>query len=173
MTVEYQSNCFYGELQKGKRKPSKPRQRYKDVLKANLKKCKIPVESWEEMAADRPNWRKATHEGVNLFEKERIQYESYKRSVRKRELTVAPKEVKGIRKCEICGRICLSLAGLKSHMRSHEKSTVEQYPQQVGLKCVKCEKVAKSKSWHDESSKKSCKKRKRRRQSKTSYSRTS
>ena len=31
-------------------------------------------------------------------------------------------------------------------MRIHEKSAVEQYPKQVGLKCVKCEKVSKSKA---------------------------
>ena len=137
---------FYGELQKGKQKASKPRQRYKDILKANLKKCKIPVESWEELAADRPKWRKATREGANLFEKERIQHESYKRAVRKKELTAAPKELIGSMKCEVCGRICLSQAGFKSHMRSHEETPQVQYPEQVGLKCIKCGKIAKSKA---------------------------
>ena len=52
------------------------------------------------MAADQPEWRKATREGVNLFEKERIQHESYKRAIRKKELTAAPKELIVSMKCE-------------------------------------------------------------------------
>jgi hypothetical protein len=110
---------FYGELSLGKRKRSKPKQRYKDTVKANLKKCDIPVENWEVLASDRLKWRKAIKDGVNQFERCRIQHASYKRSIRKKELAVAPKELKGSMQCELCGRICLSRAGFKSHMRSH------------------------------------------------------
>ena len=102
------------ELQKGKRKPLIPSQRYIDVLKANLEKCKIPVESWEEMDANRPMWRKVT---FFLFEKERIQHESYKRSVR-RDLTVAPKEVKGSRTCEMWENMPCSCWFQESHEKS-------------------------------------------------------
>ena len=138
---------FYGELSLGKRKRSKPKQRYKDTVKANLKKCDIPVENWEVLASDRSKWRKAIKDGVNQFEKCRIQHASYKRSIRKKELAVAPKELKGSMQCELCGRICLSRAGFKSHMRSHEETPAQvQYPEQVGLKCIKCGKIAKSKA---------------------------
>ena len=107
----------------------------------------------------------------------RIQHASYKRSIRKKELVVAPKELKGSMQCELCGRICLSLAGFKSHMRSHKETSAQvQYPEQVGLKCIKCGKIAKSKAGMKSHLKKSCKERRRRRsrrQSKISYSRTS
>ena len=112
---------FYGEKKNGKRKASKPKQRHKDQLKSNLKKCKISVDNLEDWATNRPKWRKAVFEGVNLFEKERIQHESYKRSVRKMEQTVPTKGDENSVKCDICGRICLSLAGYKSHMRSHDE----------------------------------------------------
>ena len=121
----------------GKRKASKPKQRYKDLLKVDLKKCEIPVQSWEELAADRQKWRKAIHEGVDLFERNRIKHAQYKRSVRKKELMAAPKEAAGSVKCEICGRMCLSLAGYRSHMRSHEETPGQvQYPLQVGLMSI-------------------------------------
>ena len=136
---------FYGEMSRGKRKASKPKQRYKDTLKDNLKKCGIPTQGWEELAADGKQWRKSTHEGVILFERNRVQHALFKRSIRKRELTAAPKA--GNRECEICGRLCLSLAGYRSHMRRHEDNGKEmQYPLQVGLTCVKCGKVTKSKA---------------------------
>ena len=137
----------YGELSLGMRKQSKPKQRYKDTLKANLKKCNISTEGWEELAGDRLKWRKAIKEGVDQFEKCRIQHASYKKSVRKKELVVSPMELKGSMKCELCGRICLSRAGFKSHMRSHEENPTQvKYPEQVGLKCFKCGKIAKSKA---------------------------
>ena len=138
---------IYDELSLGKRKQSKPKQRYKDTLKANLKKCDISAEGWEELAGDRLKWRQAIKEGVDQFEKGRIQHASYKRSVRKNELVVAPMELKASMKCELCERICLSLAGFKSHMRSHQENhTQVQYPEQVGLKCFKCGMIAKSKA---------------------------
>lgn len=138
---------FYGELVLGKRKPSKPKQRYKDALKSNLKKCKIPVENWELLAADRGKWRKLVYKGVNSFENGRIQHESYKRSIRKKEQIAAPCGENISISCEICGRTCLSLAGLKSHLRSHQQNRA-QMPQlqEDGLKCIKCGKVSKSKA---------------------------
>ena len=38
---------FYGELMTGKRQPHKPKKRFKDCIKNNLKAFKIPVENWE------------------------------------------------------------------------------------------------------------------------------
>ena len=160
---------FYGELRLRKLKRSKPTQRYKDTVKANLKKCDIPVENWEELASDRSKWRKAIKDGVNEFERCKIQHASYKISIWKKELAVAPKELKGSMQCELYGRIRLSQAGFKSYMRSHKEtpaSWLEVY--QVWQDC-------KVESWHEESPQKSCQERRRisRRQSKTSYSRTS
>ena len=138
---------LYGELSLGKRKRSKPKQRYKDILKMNLKKAEISVNNWEHVASERPKWRKAVKNGVDQFENNRIKHASYKRSVRKREAVSAPTEIKGSKQCEICGRICLSLAGFKSHAKTHEANNIEvEYPEHASLKCSRCGNVAKSKA---------------------------
>ena len=97
------------------------------------------------MAVDRDEWRKTTFNGITLFEKERIKHAAYKRAVRKKGLTAAPTDMKGM-KCEICGRISLSHAGFISHTRGHKDAENVQYPQRLGLKRVKCGKVVKSKA---------------------------
>ena len=38
---------MYGELNRGKRPLHKPRKRFKDVLKSNLKELEIDVDDWE------------------------------------------------------------------------------------------------------------------------------
>ena len=53
---------FNGEITQGKRKGSKPLQKYKDFLKVNLKTCANLQEIWDE----RPR------EDLTLLEKERI-----------------------------------------------------------------------------------------------------
>ena len=112
-----------------------------------MKKCEIHVNNWEELAGQRPKWRNVVYEGVKLFENERIKHASYKRSIRKKEHVVAPKWEDKSTKCDICGRICLSLAGFKSHMRSHDMNSGEMNDtQQDGLKCIKCGLIAKSKA---------------------------
>ncbi len=109
---------FYGELGEGRRNASKPRLRYKDCIKSHLGKCHIPVGEWERLATDRLGWRGKIFEGVQRFEKERVQYASYKRAVRREEHAVPPRGGKRYT-CDTCNRLCLSLAGLKSHMRGH------------------------------------------------------
>ena len=40
---------FYGEPTKGKRPQHKPRKRFKDVLKSNLKELEIDLDDWEAL----------------------------------------------------------------------------------------------------------------------------
>ena len=47
---------FYGELTRGKRPQHKPRKRFKDVLKSNLKELEIDVDSWEALTKNRESW---------------------------------------------------------------------------------------------------------------------
>jgi hypothetical protein len=60
---------FYGELSIGKRAQHKPRKRFKDVLKSNLKVLEIRVDNWEVETESRPIWRKLVREGCRVFEK--------------------------------------------------------------------------------------------------------
>ena len=43
---------LYGELQVEKRSQGGQKKRYKDTLKASLKECNVPTESWEQIAQD-------------------------------------------------------------------------------------------------------------------------
>ena len=48
---------FFGELAQGKRPIGMPKKRYKGALKANLKRVRINVHSWQTDGLDRPSWR--------------------------------------------------------------------------------------------------------------------
>lgn len=60
---------FYGELDAGKRTRGGQRKRYKDVLKATLKSCGVPHNTWESTAMDRALWHRTCHVGLHEFEK--------------------------------------------------------------------------------------------------------
>ncbi|XP_076037661.1 uncharacterized protein LOC143023067 [Oratosquilla oratoria] len=45
---------FYSQLTDGKRKREDQKKRFKDVLKANLKKCNIDFNNWKETARNKP-----------------------------------------------------------------------------------------------------------------------
>ena len=47
---------FYSELTRGKRPLHKPRKRFKDVLKSNLKELEIDVDSGEALTKNRESW---------------------------------------------------------------------------------------------------------------------
>ena len=50
---------LYSQLCSGKRNQGRPRLRYKDVAKRNMKWRDIPTNSWQTMAANRVAWRSA------------------------------------------------------------------------------------------------------------------
>ena len=57
---------------KGKRSQGGQKKRYKDTLKASLKDCNIPTESWEQAAQDRTKWRCLINKGASQLEAKRI-----------------------------------------------------------------------------------------------------
>ena len=48
---------LYSQLKEGKRKRGGQKKRYKDVLKANMKKCNIDFNNWESTALAKKLWR--------------------------------------------------------------------------------------------------------------------
>ncbi|KAL1255575.1 hypothetical protein QQF64_013636 [Cirrhinus molitorella] len=50
---------LYGELVEGQRTTGRPKLRFKDICKKDMKQCFINPNSWESQAADRPAWRLA------------------------------------------------------------------------------------------------------------------
>ena len=113
---------FYGEMWEGKRSALKPKKRFKDTIKYYLKQSGPPVDQWEKMASDRSKWRKLVHESIESFENNRIQYSAYKHLIRKGEQDPAPSLQSRHANCDIYEKLCLSLAGLKSHLRKYAKS---------------------------------------------------
>ena len=106
---------FCSELVHGKRQPGGQKKRYKDALKCNLKVCNIPPSSWTELASNRTSWRASVYSGVKDFEERRLDHLDSKRQARKDRKHSAAKTVA----CSICGRVCASEFGLRSHLRRH------------------------------------------------------
>ncbi|XP_066271764.1 uncharacterized protein [Branchiostoma lanceolatum] len=60
-------HILYGELSAGNRNAGGQQKRYKDNLKANLKKCNIKPQSLEKLAEQRSRWREACTAGITSF----------------------------------------------------------------------------------------------------------
>ena len=54
---------LHGVLQEGTRQTGRPRLRFKDVIKRDLKDFDIEPESWTSLSNDRDNWRANLHDG--------------------------------------------------------------------------------------------------------------
>ena len=109
---------FYGELSKGKRGTGRPKLRYKDSLKANLKKSKIDVASWEKQASERAKWRTTINKKVNESEQTKRKTIEEKRAAAKARPPATSSNTTVV--CQICSRVCASNFGLRSHMKVHK-----------------------------------------------------
>ena len=58
---------FYSELSEGHRSRGRPKLRFKDTLKKSLQKCSIDSSHWENVAKNRPEWRKAIHKVADAY----------------------------------------------------------------------------------------------------------
>ena len=57
---------MHGVLEEGSRQTGRPRLRFKDVMKRDLKDFSITPESWTLLSKDRPNWRSRLHGGRRI-----------------------------------------------------------------------------------------------------------
>ena len=103
---------LYSELSEGNRSRGGQKKRYKDYIKSSLKKSNIAPSSVEVEALDRDGYRALCDEGFTAYVN---QYETLAADRRARRH--ARPQV-GDHVCLRCGRICASLAGLKSHERA-------------------------------------------------------
>ena len=55
------TQILYSQLKKGVRDIGRPRLRFKDTVKRNLKDKKIPVGSWQSLSRNRCKWRGMVH----------------------------------------------------------------------------------------------------------------
>ena len=114
---------LYGELAQGTRSAGGQKKRHKDHMKSILKKFDIDPSALETTALNRNLWRTQCHQGASSCEQKRNNRMRRRRELRHHRNTqnVAPED--GGHLCRICGRVCLSLAGLQSHLRAHQRRT--------------------------------------------------
>lgn len=113
--------AMYSQLEGGKRNVGRPWLRYKDKLKSNLSAVNIPYRSLEDEMSDRIGWRSMCFEGLQKLQSESLSQLKENRERAKR-LAAAPMSAAlNPHSCSICGLVCKSLAGLKSHQRQKHK----------------------------------------------------
>nr|VZI51855.1 unnamed protein product [Spirometra erinaceieuropaei] len=77
---------FYGDVATGSRRQGDQIRRYKDTLKSSLKRLQINPTNWEDLARDRPTWRRTVKTGAAIYEANRIAAAKVKREARKSQL---------------------------------------------------------------------------------------
>lgn len=108
---------LFGALKEGSRQQGRPKLRYKDTLKSSLKWCEIKPQELGKAASDRSRWRYLTNKATKAFEADRKLRLAAARE--KRHSTTTPTVRSQDHCCTVCGRLCASSFGLRSHMRSH------------------------------------------------------
>nr|VZI23715.1 unnamed protein product [Spirometra erinaceieuropaei] len=80
------NRLFYGDVVTGFRRQGGQVRRYQDALKTSLKR---PT-NWEDLAPDRPTWRRSVKTGPAIYEANRITTAKAKRGTRKSQLPPPP-----------------------------------------------------------------------------------
>ncbi|BHF78098.1 hypothetical protein SprV_0602120800 [Sparganum proliferum] len=109
---------FYGDVATGSRRQGRPIRRYKDTLKSSLKLLQINPTNWEELALDRPTWRRTVKTGGAIYEANRIADAKVKRKARKSQVRpVRNADAQPLPKCPRCQRTFQARIGLFGHLR--------------------------------------------------------
>ena len=72
----------------------------------------------EELARDRDEWRVVCDKGLTTFEQQQTDVAEAKRVRRNQQRNPPPRRQGSA--CTVCGRVCVSAFGLRSHMRRHK-----------------------------------------------------
>nr|VZI45644.1 unnamed protein product [Spirometra erinaceieuropaei] len=111
---------FYEDVATGSRRQGGQIRRYKDTLKSSLKRLQINWTNWEELALDRPTWRRTVKTGAAIYEANRIAAAKAKREARKSQLRpVRNATAQPLPTCPRCQRTFRALIGLVGHLRIH------------------------------------------------------
>jgi len=103
---------LYGQLADGKRDRGRPKLRFVDVCRRDLKLFNIGSD-WEHLAQDRTAWRHKLHQGAKKLENDLETKEATRKQKRQNPCTTSAFA------CSTCGRMCRSRAGLVAHHRVH------------------------------------------------------
>ncbi|BHF78171.1 hypothetical protein SprV_0602128300 [Sparganum proliferum] len=109
---------FYGDVATGSRRQGGQIRRYKDTLKSSLKRLQINPTNWEELALDRPTWRRTVKTGAAIYEANRIAAAKVKREARKSQVRpVRNADAQPPPTCPRCQRTFRARIGLVGHLR--------------------------------------------------------
>ena len=108
-------DILYGELAICSRPRGRPRLRFKDTCKGDLKSAGISVQTCERTAKQRSSWKAAVSTGTKEAELSRVANLRRKRAARKSSQTTSQKPSVYI--CGKCQRDCHSRIGLHSHSK--------------------------------------------------------
>nr|VZI20511.1 unnamed protein product [Spirometra erinaceieuropaei] len=109
---------FYGDVATGSRRQGVRIRRYKDALKSSLKCLQINPTNCEELALDRPTWRRTVKTGAAIYEANRIVAAKAKREVRKSQLRpVRNAAAQPLPTCPRCQRTFRARIELVGHLR--------------------------------------------------------
>nr|VZI44042.1 unnamed protein product [Spirometra erinaceieuropaei] len=109
---------FYGDVATGSLRQIGQIRRYKDTLKSSLKRLQISTANWEELALDRPTWRRTVKTGAAIYEANRIPAAKAKREVRKSLVRpVRNAAAQPLPTCPRCQRTFRARIGLVGHLR--------------------------------------------------------
>nr|VZI51087.1 unnamed protein product [Spirometra erinaceieuropaei] len=109
---------FYGDVATGSRRQGGQIRRYNDTLKSCLKRLQINPTNWEELALDRPTWRRTGKTGAAIYEANRIAAAKAKREARKSQLRpVRNAAAQPLPTCPRCQRTFRARIGLVGHLR--------------------------------------------------------
>ncbi|VDL94189.1 unnamed protein product [Schistocephalus solidus] len=110
---------FYGVVATGSRRQGGQKRRYKDTLKKSLRQLQINSATWEDLAQDRPAWRRSVKTGSAIYEANRIAAAKAKIAARK---SPAPRintaNAQALPTCPRCQRIFRAQIGLVGHLRT-------------------------------------------------------
>lgn len=134
----------FAELIKGRRPQSKPKARWMDLLKQDMKEMNIDLKTWREAAADRDKWRTCIHEKVQINQEQKLikmeEDRQYKHAARDMYTW----------KCPLCPNIIKSgetgRQQIYKHISEDHKTPSELSAYPDDLKCTICNTVSKSKS---------------------------
>uniref|UniRef100_A0A8D8ZHA6 C2H2-type domain-containing protein n=1 Tax=Cacopsylla melanoneura TaxID=428564 RepID=A0A8D8ZHA6_9HEMI len=134
----------FSQLASGKRAQVKPKKRWSDVIKEDLKVFNIDPEHWRNAAADRPTWRQSIHTESEKHHLKIIQHSKKKRTER---------HIEGDKfdwKCPLCDFLRSGRTGrqyVTSHMsQKHPREMEQSRANTMSLTCHLCGFVCRSKS---------------------------
>nr|VZI27305.1 unnamed protein product [Spirometra erinaceieuropaei] len=118
---------FYGDVATGFRRQGGQIRRYKDTLKSSLKCLQINPTNWEELALDRPTWRRTVKTGAAIYEANRIAAAKAKREARKSQLrSISNAAAQPLPTCPRCQRTFRARIGLVGHLQINCASQTAQ-----------------------------------------------